>query len=374
MDVLIVDDDLISRQTIAHTLREAGYAVATASSGDEALRMLMRERHQLVVSDWEMPGMNGLELCRAIRAADLPRYVYFIVLTSHNRPQDTLEGLGVGADDYVTKPFNPGELIMRVNAGRRIIGLETRGMTVFSLAKLAESRDPETGAHLERVRSYCRALARRLQLDPRFPFEIDDEFVQLIYETSPLHDIGKVAIPDAVLLKPGKLTASEFETMKTHVLRGAETLEAALLEFPHARFLRMALEIALSHHEKFDGTGYPHGLTGEQIPLSGRIVAVADVYDALTSKRVYKDAFTHEEAKSIIIGDSGKHFDPHVVAAFQCEDRQFVEIRTRFCDAGARATRFRCNDASLSHPDGGPPLRNTTASSLSTSVPKRGGQ
>jgi len=335
MDVLIVEDEPISRESIAHTLRQAHYTVTTARDGEEAMKILVDERHQLIVSDWEMPQMNGLELCRAIRAANFPRYVYFIMLTGHNRPQDTIAGLEVGADDYVTKPFNPGELIMRVNAGRRIIGLETRGMTVFSLAKLAESRDPETGAHLDRVRSYCRVLARRVQLDPRFPCQVDDEFVQLIYETSPLHDIGKVAVPDAILLKPGPLTASEFEIMKTHARRGAETLEAALVEFPRARFLRMAMEIALTHHEKFDGSGYPSGLAGGQIPLCGRIVAVADVYDALTSKRVYKDAFSHEKARSIIVGESGRHFDPEVVAAFLAEERQFTEIRSRFADGGA---------------------------------------
>ncbi len=298
IDVLIVDDESISRRMIAYTLSQAGYNVTSASDGESAFRMLEEHGHQLVVSDWDMPGMNGIELCRAIRAADFPRYVYFIMLTSHNRSQDTIDGLSAGADDFIGKPFNPGELIMRANTGKRIIGLETRGMTIFALAKLAESRDPETGAHLERVRSYCRVLARRLQLKPKFRATLDNEYVQLIYDTSPLHDIGKVAIPDAILLKPGKLTEDEFDVMKTHTLRGAETLAAALAEFPHTAFLSMALDIAISHHEKYDGSGYPHGLAGEQIPLCGRIVALADVYDALTSKRVYKDAFDHERERN----------------------------------------------------------------------------
>ena len=211
IDVLIVDDESISRRMIAYTLSQAGYNVTSASDGESAFRMLEEHGHQLVVSDWDMPGMNGIELCRAIRAADFPRYVYFIMLTSHNRSQDTIDGLSAGADDFIGKPFNPGELIMRANTGKRIIGLETRGMTIFALAKLAESRDPETGAHLERVRSYCRVLARRLQLKPKFRATLDNEYVQLIYDTSPLHDIGKVAIPDAILLKPGKLTEDEFD-------------------------------------------------------------------------------------------------------------------------------------------------------------------
>jgi putative two-component system response regulator len=342
IDVLVVDDESISRRMIAYTLSQAGYNVTAAGDGESAFAALQRHGHQLVVSDWDMPGMNGIDLCRAIRAADFPRYVYFIMLTSHNRPEDTIDGLSAGADDFIGKPFNPGELIMRANTGKRIIGLETRGMTIFALAKLAESRDPETGAHLERVRSYCRVLARRLQLKPRFRATLDAEYVRLIYDTSPLHDIGKVAIPDAILLKPGKLTPAEFGIMKTHTQRGAETLSAALAEFPHTPFLSMARDIAISHHEKYDGSGYPRGLAGEQIPLCGRIVALADVYDALTSKRVYKDAFDHERAKEIIVAQSGKHFDPHVVEAFLAEEAQFIQIRA--CH-GEELNRAACESA-----------------------------
>jgi putative two-component system response regulator len=243
-----------------------------------------------------------------------------------------LEGLSAGVDDYVTKPFQPSELVMRVNTGRRIIATESRDMTIFVLAKLAESRDPETGAHLERVRSYCHALAEHLQHSARFSGELDDDYVRLIFETSPLHDIGKVAIPDSVLLKPSRLTAQEFEIMKTHTLHGAKTLSAAMHEFPNAAFLRMAYDIALSHHEHFNGSGYPRGLAGEAIPLCGRIVALADVYDALTSKRVYKDAMSHAAAKAIIVSETGKHFDPAVVDAFLKLDDEFVAIRARYAE------------------------------------------
>ncbi len=332
MDVLVVDDDTISRKMIAHTLTTAGYAVTTACDGREALSVLIPQRHQLVVSDWAMPAMNGLELCRAVRSSDLRRYIYFIMLTGHHRPQDTIEGLSAGADDFITKPFNPAELIMRVNAGRRVIGLETRGMTIFALAKLAASRDLETGGHLERVRSYCRVLAQHLHGQVKHRPMLNDEYVQLIYETSPLHDIGKVAIPDSILLKPGNLTDGEFEIMKSHTVRGAETLQASLDEFPNARFLRMASEIALTHHEKYDGSGYPSGLAGDEIPLSGRIVAVADVYDALTSSRVYKEAFSHERAKGMIAEGAAKHFDSSVVAAFLAEESQFQKIHVRYSD------------------------------------------
>ena len=295
MNVLVVDDEPIALRVAAHTLQQAGYEVTTAQDGQEALDILTHGQHRLVVSDWKMPRMDGVELCRAIRSGQFSRYIYFIILTGQTRPEETIEGLSAGADDYIRKPFNPAELILRVNIGRRIIGLETRDMTIFTLAKLAESRDPETGEHLERVRNYCRVIAQHLQDNPTFRSQMDDEYVELIYQTSPLHDIGKVAIPDHILLKPGRLTAEEFEIMKTHTTRGAATLEAALEKYPGTPFLEMARDIALAHHEKYDGQGYPQGLAGDEIPLSARIMALADVYDALTSRRVYKEAYSHEQ-------------------------------------------------------------------------------
>lgn len=329
MNVLVVDDDSLTRQILAKTLRHAGYEVTTAQNGAEGFERFMIDRHQLILSDWNMPIMHGLDLCRAVRRAENRRYVYFILLTSFDRPQDAVMGLEAGADDYVRKPFDTGELIMRVNAGQRIINLETRGLTIFALARLAESRDQETGEHLERVRSYCSLLSRELKREGKFKDNIDDNFIQLIYETSPLHDIGKVAIPDNILLKPGKLTASEFDVMKTHTLRGAETIAAMRDEFPNARFLNMAYNIILHHHERFDGRGYPHGLHGHGIPLCARIMAVADVYDALTSVRVYKDAMSHEEARNIIVTESGKHFDPEIVEAFLACESQFESMSSR---------------------------------------------
>ena len=331
--VLVVDDEPIFRRHIARILTHAGYNVTTAADGCEALKLLRQGCARIVVSDWSMPCMNGLELCRAIRSDSFHGYVYFIMVTSHDQPQDTVQGLEAGADDYVVKPFNPAELIMRVNTGKRIVGLETRDITIFSLAKLAESRDPETGAHLERVRSYCKVLALRLQQTAQFTDEIDNEYIRLIYETSPLHDIGKVAIPDCILLKPGRLTDREFALMKTHTLRGAETLQAAIDQFPSVRFLEMAREIAMSHHERWDGSGYPEGLVGDAIPLSARILALADVYDALTSKRVYKDAYGHDIARAMIVQDSGSHFDPDVVEAFLAEEQEFIAIRNRYTDS-----------------------------------------
>jgi putative two-component system response regulator len=330
MKVLVVDDELISRQILAHSLEKAGYEVLFAANGREGLELLRTSGARIVVSDWHMPEIDGLEFCRRVRSGQYARYIYLILVTAQNRPEDVVEGLGAGADDFLSKPFNPAELIMRVNTARRIVGIETRDMAIFAMAKLAESRDPETGAHLERVRSYCRILTEQLRTFPRFQQAIDDEYVRMIYETSPLHDIGKVAIPDRILLKPGRLTQDEFEIMKTHTIHGASTLDAALKQFPEAQFLRMARDIALCHHERYDGTGYPHGLTGEAIPLAGRIIAVADVYDALTSKRNYKEAFPHDTARRMIEQESGQHFDPDVVKAFVWQEQHFQTIRERF--------------------------------------------
>lgn len=330
MNILAVDDDELCLDVLEHTLRREGHRVHKASNGEEALEVLDRGECRLVVSDWEMPRMNGLDLCREIRRRDTRGYTYVILLTSHEGTDDVVSAMAAGADDFVTKPFHPAELGARIRVGARIASLETREMTIFALARLAESRDPETGHHLERVQSYSQVLATQLSHSSRYADQIDDEFVRLVFLTSPLHDIGKVGIPDAVLLKPGRLSDEEFDIMKTHTVMGAETLAAALERYPEARFLQIARDIALTHHERWDGKGYPHGLEGESIPLCGRIVALADVYDALTSKRVYKDAFSHVVAKSLILEGRGKHFDPEVVDAFLNVEAEFQEIRQRF--------------------------------------------
>jgi putative two-component system response regulator len=328
--VLIVDDDDFSLEVLRGTLTEAGYNVTATRDGCHALDLLRSGSFRLVISDWVMPQMDGLELCRQIRGAELPSYVYVVLLTARHEDHDVVEALSAGADDFLTKPFEPAELRVRLRAGERILSLETRDVTIFAMAKLAESRDPETGAHLERIRHYCRLIARHLSAEPKFSSDVDTDYLRLIYLTSPLHDIGKVAIPDCVLLKPGRLSDREFEIMKTHTTIGAQTLQATVQQYPGVPFLTMARDIALTHHEHFDGTGYPGGLAGDAIPLCGRIVAVADVYDALTSKRVYKEAFTHDVTRSMILDESGKHFDPDIVEAFAANEQAFPPIRNRF--------------------------------------------
>jgi putative two-component system response regulator len=273
-----------------------------------------------VISDWEMPEMDGLEFCEAVRSEDLGRYIYTILLTARDGTENVVQGLTAGADDFISKPYDLSELTVRVRVGERVLAQETRDLVIFALAKLAESRDPETGEHLERVRTYSWALAKDLALQGPHHGQIDVGFIRNIYLTSPLHDIGKVAIPDRVLLKPGNLDAQEFEIMKTHTTHGAQTLTLALERYPNAMFLRMARDIAAYHHERYDGDGYPEKLAGENIPLSARIFALADVYDALVSKRVYKAAYSHDVARKIILEKQGTQFDPAVVDAFlRCE-------------------------------------------------------
>jgi putative two-component system response regulator len=241
-----------------------------------------------------------------------------------------LAGLSAGADDFIAKPFEPAEMLLRIRNAERILALETTTLTLFSLAKLAESKDTDTGNHLERIRAYSKLIAEHILIDPPFDEEIPLRFPDLLYETSPLHDIGKVGIPDYVLLKPGNLSDEEWAVMKRHAEIGAETLDAVLQKYPGADFLRIARDIAWAHHERWDGTGYPRGLKGKEIPLCARIIALADVYDALTMKRVYKSALSHEVARGIILNVSGGQFDPKIVQAFLAVEHQLLSIKENF--------------------------------------------
>jgi len=284
-----------------------------------------------------MPNMSGLDFCRAIRGERLPTYAYCIMLSGLCGQEERIGALAAGADDFIAKPFDSRELLERVQVGARLMSMNVHEITVFALAKLAESRDPDTGAHLERVQTYCRLIARELSQLEKYRDVIDEDFIRVLFQTSPLHDIGKVGIPDSVLLKPGRLTPEEFEVMKKHTAIGEQTLQAALDKFPGALFLQMARDIAAAHHERFDGSGYPRRLAGEEIPLAARIVAVADVYDALTSKRVYKEAMDHEHAMMTIVQGRGTQFDPDAVDAFNRMNREFGAISAGFQDTVAQA-------------------------------------
>ncbi len=333
MRVLVVEDNKVSLALIRKTLAAAGHEVVCTETAEEALEIIRQGLAHLIVADWEIQSsLSALSLCQTVRREEVWGYVYIILVTSLNDAQERVRGLTAGADDFISKPYDPDELVARVRSGERVLSTDTRNLAIFAMAKLAESRDPETGMHLERVQTYSRLLAQEMASNPKYQEDITANFIRWMYLTSPLHDIGKVAIPDYVLLKPGRLTDREFALMKTHTTLGANTIDIALRKFPQAEFLRIAKEIIATHHERIDGTGYPTQMRGMDIPISGRIVAVADVYDALTSRRLYKDAFTHEIARSMIEAGSGTQFDPDIVAMFLKIQDAFVEVKERFAE------------------------------------------
>ncbi len=309
--------------------------------------------------DWIVDVGNTIPLYEAQRtilaefvfvlAVLLPHLINIILSYSRNlkvffeNENGVLEGVTQGRLDGAVPVSSNDEFgVMAKHTNWMVRGLRerteevhrTRDVTILTLASLAETRDNETGAHILRTQRYVKALAARLTGHPRFARTLDPETVDLLYKSAPLHDIGKVGIPDRILLKPGKLTDEEFEIMKTHAQLGAEALAVAEKELGTTSFLRIAREISLSHHEKWDGSGYPGGLKGDDIPASGRLMAVADVYDALISKRVYKPAFSHDKASGIIQEGRGAHFDPDVVEAFLKAEEDFKDIAEKYKDTG----------------------------------------
>jgi putative two-component system response regulator len=330
MKILIVDDDPVSLAKLTKQVSSLGHEVFTATDGREGLKVYKSTRVNMVLTDWVMPNMDGIALVKEVKRLQGSRYTYVIMITSQSDTDNMVQGIMAGADDFITKPVIKEELAMRIKAAERVLSFEARDIVIFAMANLAEARDPETGNHLERIRFYSQVLAETIAKREKFFDEITPVFIDNILLTSPLHDIGKVGIPDFVLLKPGRLDEKEFSIMQKHTLIGFEALNNALIKYPNAEYLRMSAEVALCHHEKYDGSGYPNGLRENAIPLSARIVALADVYDALVSKRVYKSAMPHDTAKYIIIGERGKHFDPEVVDAFvECESK-FIEILNQY--------------------------------------------
>jgi putative two-component system response regulator len=294
----------------------------------------------LILLDIMMPEMDGFEVCRQLKADPLTRDIPVIFLTAKNDIADESQGFELGAVDYITKPISPVIVQARVKtnlivkaaadflkdknafleqeiARRTEEVRDIQDVTILTMASLAETRDNETGNHIVRTQHYVKLLALTLRQHPRFAHYLTDATIELLFKSAPLHDIGKVGIPDKILLKPGKLDPDEFELMKTHAALGKAAIESAESRLgKNVPFLRYAKEIAYCHQEKWDGSGYPQGLCGDAIPISARLMAIADVYDALISKRVYKPAFTHEMALGILQEGRGKHFDPDVVDAF----------------------------------------------------------
>mgnify|MGYP001307794713 CR=1 FL=1 len=355
--VMIVDDTP-ENITLMNGLLKDLYRTRIATGGERALKTaLVEPLPDLILLDIMMPDMDGYEVCRRLKAdvrtADIP----VIFLTAKSEIEDEQRGFDAGAVDYITKPISPPIVLARVQTQLALKAaadflrdqnayLEAevqkrthevqmvQDVTIMAMASLAETRDNETGNHIRRTQNYVRALALKLQPLPKFAAQLDDATVEMLYKSAPLHDIGKVGIPDAILLKPGKLTAEEFEVMKSHTTMGRDAIIAAenLIEAP-STFLRTAREIAYSHQEKWDGSGYPEGLKGEAIPLSARLMAVADVYDALISRRVYKPPFTHEKAVAIITEGRGTHFDPDLVDAFVQIADEFRRIAETYADS-----------------------------------------
>lgn len=330
MKILLIDDDLVSLGKMEKLITSLGHEPITANNGKEGIELWKKHRTGIVLTDWMMPEMTGLEVIRAIKAHQGSQYTYIIMITSKGSTDSLVKGINSGADDYLTKPFVKEVLAVRLLAAERLTNFESRDIVIFTMAKLAEARDPETGNHLDRIRYYSKVLSETLAKQKNINEEVNQLFIDNIFMTSPLHDIGKIGIPDFVLLKPGRFDDKEFDIMKQHCRLGYEALNNALIKFPNADYLKMSADIALSHHERYDGCGYPNMIKGKQIPLAARIVALADVYDALISRRIYKSALPHDLAKSIICVDRGKHFDPIVVDAFLESENQFIAILDRF--------------------------------------------
>ena len=339
--LLVIDDTPSNIHVLLEGLKDH-YSIVAATRGERGLELARSQPPDLILLDVIMPDLDGYEVLTALREDVRTAHIPVMFVTAQSEPKDEERGLALGAVDYITKPFRISVVRARIQNHLELKShrdrleqmvqeqvretIDSHITTIFAMSKLAESRDDETGTHLERTRQYCRLLATRLHATGGYPDLVDEDFIHCIFQASPLHDIGKVAIPDGILKKPGKLTAEEFEIMKTHTLRGAETLASVTQNHPRNEFLQFGLQIARSHHEKWDGSGYPDRLRGGQIPLSARIMAVADVYDALTSKRCYKEAMSHEEAREIIRTQSGFHFEPLLVETFLAIEDQFAAI------------------------------------------------
>jgi putative two-component system response regulator len=354
--ILIVDDSPANLSLLGGLLHKS-YTVKATGHGSKAQQMASQEQPDLILLDIIMPDMSGYEVCRQLKADRHTRHIPVIFLTSKTDVESEEIGMSLGAVDYITRPINPEILLSRVKAhfvdaaqtqtlrvnneylefevakrARQFAALQQ--VTILALAALAEVRDRDTGQHLRRTQNYIRALGLQLRCHPRFSSYLNDAVIDMLFKCAPLHDIGKVGIPDRILLKPGRYEPDEFAIMKTHPALGYEALEQAQEAAGESmEFLDIAKQIVYCHHEKWDGSGYPQGLAGDAIPIPARLMALADVYDALISRRVYKAAISHAQATRIITEGRGTHFDPDVVAAFVALADEFQAIAARFADS-----------------------------------------
>ncbi len=353
--ILAVDDTKYNIDLLVDALGDQ-YDLSVAMNGSSALQLAATTPPDLILLDIMMPGMDGFEVLRRLKADRTTREIPVIFLTALSEIGDKARGFELGAVDYITKPFQIEEVKARVNTHLKLrqtqnalqqfndrlqdmvaqqveeIARSQQAM-IFALAKLSHTRDDDTGLHLERVQHQCKILATELAAIPPFSEVITSQFIDAIYHASPLHDVGKVGIADSILLKPGKLNDEEFLVMKTHTTIGAATLESVHQQYPHNAFVAMGIDIARHHHERWDGSGYPDRLAGEAIPLSARIMALVDVYDALRARRPYKEPFSHERALTIIEEENGRLFDPRLVQAFRSVQHQFDAVCQRLADS-----------------------------------------
>ncbi|MCL2669498.1 MAG: two-component system response regulator [Syntrophaceae bacterium] len=361
---LVVDDTPENLTLMTGILKDL-YKVKIANSGERCLTVaLSGAPPDIILLDIMMPGMDGYETCRQLKANQTTQDIPVIFLTAKAEVEDEMHGFELGAVDYITKPISPPITLARVQTHLQLklirdylknqnVLLEqeverrtreiatTQEVTILTMASLAETRDNETGNHIRRTQFFLRILAEKLRFHPNFRHSLDnDQTVDMLFKSAPLHDIGKIGIPDHILLKPGRFTPEEFEIMKTHSALGRDSILAAErrlgAELP---FLSLAKEIAYSHHEKWDGSGYPEGLSGDGIPVSGRLMAVADVYDALISRRIYKEPMPHDKAVKIILEGKGTHFDPDMVDAFEALSNEFADIAKRYEDSVEDVTK-----------------------------------
>lgn len=352
--ILAVDDNEINLQILEYILIKEGYNVQTVLDPKAVMSTCVKYLPDLIMLDITMPEINGYTICKMLKETELTRNIPVIFVSALSDTENLVDGFSYGAVDYITKPFKVEEVKVRVATHIKLYELQkelekhnhslevlvqeqfkkisdAQTETIFSLAKLAQSRDDDTGSHLERVQKYCLILSEQLAKDSKYSPIITPKFIEHIVNASPLHDIGKVGISDLILLKPGGLTNEEFEIMKTHTKIGAETLEDVDKKFGGTNsFITMGKLIARHHHERWDGKGYPDGLAKENIPLPARIMAVADVYDAVSSNRVYRDALPHSKCVEIIKNGVGTQFDPELIDAFLKVQDKFYAVNIEF--------------------------------------------
>jgi putative two-component system response regulator len=355
--VLVVDDTPDNLSLMSGLLKDL-YRVKVANNGEKAIKIVQSgSPPDLILLDIMMPGLSGYEVCAVLKDNPATRDIPIIFLTAMTGTDDEKKGLALGAVDFITKPVNPPIVMARVATQLQVkaaadflkdqnVYLETevakrtkelaaiQDVTILAMASLAETRDNDTGNHIRRTQYYLELLANFLKNHDRFRFFLTDHTINMLFKSAPLHDIGKVGIPDRILLKPGRFEPHEFEIMKTHCKLGRDAIQHAEDQLGlEVEFLKFAKEIAYGHQEKWDGSGYPEGLAGDTIPISARLMAVADVYDALISRRVYKEGMPHAKAVGIIAEGRGTHFDPDIEDAFMALQEQFQEVAKRYADS-----------------------------------------